>query len=465
VDRSNGRFAMYASMVSDMDAQIGMVLGYLEELGIEKDTLVFFTSDNGAEDDAGGSGGLRGNKRHIYEGGIRVPAIAQWINTFPSNSVVTSPSVNTDLFPTFAEAAGLSIPQQKYHLDGVSILSDLLLAAPLSSEGASSSSSAVVASPSFFRPSGTGVNALAEITNFLSSSSLGVQKRKEQKRRWSLLQERMILYHNDYEGPKRTVAIFYDYKIILDENELPFEIFDLKSDVVESKNLLLSSSADFWKECKSFVISQNSKKEEGSKSLSPPVLRLSYHPTNQQGQTSSSKKGVSSPSILTIGSVSDLPTKLSKQLISHPKSSSSRNDLYVVFSILYRVYPLLVNYALFGNTAYLKYLEKYPETRYVPSPLSDQRPMASNVNRLFTPQKANALKNQLLHEGSCPISATKVGSFIVCQFFLNYLLASFFLLSSRLSMYALVNFPQFLVSKSYLSIPFLLFKKVPIALP
>ena len=59
-------------------------------MGIEKDTLVVFTSDNGPEfitgggrDKAGGTGGLRGAKRAIYEGGVRVPTIFQWVGTIP----------------------------------------------------------------------------------------------------------------------------------------------------------------------------------------------------------------------------------------------------------------------------------------------------------------------------------------------------------------------------------------------
>jgi arylsulfatase A-like enzyme len=72
-DRGSTRFHEYRTMVSDMDAQVGMLLRHVHALGLDEHTLVVFSSDNGPEDAAGGAGPLRGNKRHLHEGGIRVP--------------------------------------------------------------------------------------------------------------------------------------------------------------------------------------------------------------------------------------------------------------------------------------------------------------------------------------------------------------------------------------------------------
>ena len=75
VDLGVNRFDKYKTMITDMDRSIGMVLRNLKALDIERETLVVFLSDNGPEDFAGTTAGLKGNKRFIYEGGIRVPAM------------------------------------------------------------------------------------------------------------------------------------------------------------------------------------------------------------------------------------------------------------------------------------------------------------------------------------------------------------------------------------------------------
>eukprot|EP00607_Mallomonas_marina_P000099 CAMPEP_0182426610 /NCGR_PEP_ID=MMETSP1167-20130531/13123_1 /TAXON_ID=2988 /ORGANISM="Mallomonas Sp, Strain CCMP3275" /LENGTH=162 /DNA_ID=CAMNT_0024608179 /DNA_START=129 /DNA_END=614 /DNA_ORIENTATION=- len=108
-------------MVSAMDYSIGTVLEAIRQLGIENDTLVVFTSDNGPEDDAGGAGPFKGRKRLLTEGGLRVPAIFQWPGVIPAGYVVKSFGMHTDLFPTFLEAAGVSTPPHAL-FDGISLL-------------------------------------------------------------------------------------------------------------------------------------------------------------------------------------------------------------------------------------------------------------------------------------------------------------------------------------------------------
>jgi arylsulfatase A-like enzyme len=107
-----------AAMITRMDGDVGRLLDYLKELGIEKNTLVFFTSDNGPHDEAGHnperfnpSGPLRGMKRALYEGGIRVPAIAWWPGTVKPGSTSDHVSYFGDWMATAADLAGAALPE------------------------------------------------------------------------------------------------------------------------------------------------------------------------------------------------------------------------------------------------------------------------------------------------------------------------------------------------------------------
>jgi arylsulfatase A-like enzyme len=115
----------FAAMVTRMDTGIGELLNRLKELGIDKRTLVIFTSDNGPHSEGGhdadffnSSGGLRGIKRDLYEGGIRVPLIAWWpgkIKTGVSQQIVAF----WDFLPTFAAFTGQPLPKET---EGISVL-------------------------------------------------------------------------------------------------------------------------------------------------------------------------------------------------------------------------------------------------------------------------------------------------------------------------------------------------------
>jgi arylsulfatase A len=118
--------AAFAAMVTRMDRDVGRIVDLLRQRGLDQRTLVLFTSDNGPHQEGGGdpeffksSGGLKGIKRDMYEGGIRVPMIASWPGTIAAGSVTTYAAAHWDLFPTFAELAGASVPSS---LDGMSIL-------------------------------------------------------------------------------------------------------------------------------------------------------------------------------------------------------------------------------------------------------------------------------------------------------------------------------------------------------
>lgn len=124
--------AAYAAMVTRMDRTVGRVIDLVDELGLGKDTLIFFTSDNGpTHGGIGGSdseffdsnGPFRGLKGSVYEGGIRVPMIARWTGKIQTGRVTSLPSAHYDILPTLCEAAGAPVPRG---IDGVSLMPKLL---------------------------------------------------------------------------------------------------------------------------------------------------------------------------------------------------------------------------------------------------------------------------------------------------------------------------------------------------
>ena len=118
--------AAFAAMITRMDRDVGRLLDLLHSKGLDSKTLVIFTSDNGPHVEGGAdpaffnsSGGLRGIKRDLYEGGIRVPMIARWTGSIPAGRTSEFAAAHWDVFPTLAEVAKTETPSG---LDGVSIL-------------------------------------------------------------------------------------------------------------------------------------------------------------------------------------------------------------------------------------------------------------------------------------------------------------------------------------------------------
>ena len=117
----------YAAMVALVDKDVGRVMQKLKDLGIADNTLVIFSSDNGANDECiaqlDSTGGLRGYKRMLYEGGIRAPFIARWPGKIQPGSTSDLLTTFVDFMPTAAELVGVPIPAG---MDGISILPTLL---------------------------------------------------------------------------------------------------------------------------------------------------------------------------------------------------------------------------------------------------------------------------------------------------------------------------------------------------
>jgi arylsulfatase A len=120
---------VYAAMVEWLDADVGRLLALLDELGLERNTLVIFASDNGGlrepelSEHFGSRAGMRGAKGDLWEGGIRVPMIARWPSRIPAGRTTGQPVAFWDLLPTVAELAGAKCPPG---IDGDSIVPMLL---------------------------------------------------------------------------------------------------------------------------------------------------------------------------------------------------------------------------------------------------------------------------------------------------------------------------------------------------
>ena len=122
--------AAFAAMISLLDEQVGEIRQKVNELGIAENTLILFTSDNGSHWEGGAdpeffnsSAGFRGYKRDLYEGGIRVPLIANWPVKISPNSKTKHLSAFWDFLPTACEIAGLKIPKT---IDGISYYPTLI---------------------------------------------------------------------------------------------------------------------------------------------------------------------------------------------------------------------------------------------------------------------------------------------------------------------------------------------------
>ena len=99
----------YGAMTEDMDTGIGQIMQAIQDLGLEGDTYVIFTSDNGAASGQSNNAPLLGGKVHLTEGGIRVPFIVKGPNV-PENTYNNTPVVGYDLLPTFAALTGSANP-------------------------------------------------------------------------------------------------------------------------------------------------------------------------------------------------------------------------------------------------------------------------------------------------------------------------------------------------------------------
>ena len=120
----------HAALISYLDLYVGQILEAVQEAGIDEETIIIFSSDNGPHEEGGArvdffdsNGPLRGMKRDLYEGGIRVPMIARWPDKIAPGSQTDHLSAFWDVLPTLAEIAGVPAPDET---NGISFLPTLL---------------------------------------------------------------------------------------------------------------------------------------------------------------------------------------------------------------------------------------------------------------------------------------------------------------------------------------------------
>jgi arylsulfatase A-like enzyme len=115
----NERRRLFAAVTVSLDEAVGRIMDKLRELNLDERTLVIFISDNGAVLPAGSNGMLRGGKRSVYEGGVRVPFIWRWTGVLPAGKDYAESVSALDFFPTIATLARAKMPEK---LDGVDVL-------------------------------------------------------------------------------------------------------------------------------------------------------------------------------------------------------------------------------------------------------------------------------------------------------------------------------------------------------
>jgi len=126
--RGRSRRGLYGDVIEELDWSAGQIIGTLKDLGLDDNTLIVFTSDNGPwieahlRDYGGSASPLRGWKMSAWEGGLRVPCVMRWPGRIPGNTVCHEMVTSMDLLPTCAELARATLPDDRI-LDGKNILS------------------------------------------------------------------------------------------------------------------------------------------------------------------------------------------------------------------------------------------------------------------------------------------------------------------------------------------------------
>ncbi len=197
--------AVFAAMISRLDRYVGEIVAKLKESGLDKKTLIIFTSDNGPHLEGGADpgffnsgGSLRGFKRSLYEGGIRIPYIASWPGRIPRRKVSNYPSAFWDFLPTAAELAGIQLTNS---IDGISMVPEL--------------------------------------------TGIGDQKKHD------------FLYWEFHEGGTKQAVRMGKWKGVRFGTEEPLELYDLSTDIHEDLNIaskhpdIVAKIADFLKHARS----------------------------------------------------------------------------------------------------------------------------------------------------------------------------------------------------------------------
>jgi arylsulfatase len=129
--KGKSKAGIYGDVIEEFDAVVGRILNFLKHNNLERNTLVIFSSDNGPwltyGDHAGTAGPLREGKGTVYEGGTRVPMLAQWPGQIPAGSVQDATAMTIDVLPTIARIINAPLPS--HAIDGLDIF-DLMCSKP-----------------------------------------------------------------------------------------------------------------------------------------------------------------------------------------------------------------------------------------------------------------------------------------------------------------------------------------------
>jgi len=121
--RGKSKQGLYGDVIQEVDANVGRMVKKIKQLGLDKNTLFIFTSDNGPwlnfGNHAGSTGGFREGKGTTFEGGHRVPCIMRWKDEVPAGLVLNQLASTLDIFTTIASITGASLPNKK--IDGVDL--------------------------------------------------------------------------------------------------------------------------------------------------------------------------------------------------------------------------------------------------------------------------------------------------------------------------------------------------------
>jgi arylsulfatase A-like enzyme len=123
--KGKSKQGMFGDVMMEVDWSVGQIMKTLKENGLDKNTLVIFTSDNGPwlnfGNHAGSTGGFREGKGTVFEGGQRVPCLVRWKGTIPEGLICNQLTSTIDILPTLARICGTTLPENK--IDGIDILS------------------------------------------------------------------------------------------------------------------------------------------------------------------------------------------------------------------------------------------------------------------------------------------------------------------------------------------------------
>ncbi|MCA9247466.1 MAG: sulfatase [Planctomycetales bacterium] len=222
--RGRSQLGLYGDVIEEIDWSVGQILAALARHGLEENTLVIFTSDNGPflgyGDHAGSPGPLREGKLTVFEGGVRVPCVMRWPGHIPPGRDCAEPIATIDLLPTFAALLGAPLPERT--IDGVNIR-PVLFGEP----------GAKPAREALYFYAGTELQAIRS-DDWKLHFPHKYMTRFDEKRHdgkpsgWGRLKPKSIT-QSGIEG----IASRHGYRV----EELPLSLFDLSTDPGEQKNV------------------------------------------------------------------------------------------------------------------------------------------------------------------------------------------------------------------------------------